>query len=67
VEPYSQALRGGHKQAGYEKSVDDTSISSSFRDNYAYKSDIAYSATGIITGTCDTLALASILTTRSTD
>jgi hypothetical protein len=43
--------------------VDETSTSSSSKGNYAYKSDFAHSATG----TYDTLALASIPTTRSSD
>jgi hypothetical protein len=64
VEAYSQALKAEQKQAGYEKSVvDETSTSSSSRGNYAYKSDFAHSATGI----CDTLALASIPITSSSD
>jgi hypothetical protein len=64
VEAYSQALRARQKQACYEKSVvDETSTSSLFRGNYAYKSDFAHSATG----TCDTLALTSIPTIRSSD
>jgi hypothetical protein len=64
VEAYSQALRAGQKQTCYGKSVvDETSTSSSSRGNYAYKSDFAHSATS----TCDTLALASIPTTRSSD
>jgi hypothetical protein len=62
VEAYSQALRAEQRQAGYRKSVvDEASTSSSFRDNYAYKSNFVHSATD----TCDTLALASIPTTRS--
>jgi hypothetical protein len=64
VEAYSQALRTGQKQVGYGKSVaDETSTSSSSKGNYAYKSDFAHSAIG----TCDTLALASIPITRSSD
>jgi hypothetical protein len=64
MKAYSQALKTGQKQTGYGKSVvDKTSTSSSSMGNYAYKSDFAHSATG----TCDTLALASIPTTRSLD
>jgi hypothetical protein len=64
VEAYSQALRVGQKQAGYGKSVIyQTPTSSSSRDNYAYKFNFAHS----VIGTCDTLALASIPTTRSSD
>jgi hypothetical protein len=68
VEVYSQALREGQKQAGYENSmIDGASTSSSFRGNYAYKSDFVHLATGTATGNCDTHALASIPTTRSLD
>jgi hypothetical protein len=47
--------------------IDGASTSSSFRGNYAYKSDFVHSATGTATGNCDTHALASIPTTRSLD
>jgi hypothetical protein len=45
--------------------VDKASTSSRSGDNYAYKSDFSHSATP--TGTCDTLTLVSISSTRSSD